>query len=197
MAENEIGIPKELFNRLNIQVGQSLTIKLAIKNIFNGMKLIEKFQDPTSNDEFTTDEPELNLSKIINETYKQLNSSFNISQLISEEEFERVAMALYDAELSKDFKVKYVYKESGLYPNALHNVIIMEYKAFAKMLWEFLKTDLILNKELNLSQYIPKEYRAAWNIASRSTAYDLQAETQLAELLQDYCVVAVSLFDSR
>jgi hypothetical protein len=74
------------------------------------MKLIEKFQDPTSNDEFTTDESELNLSKIINETYKQLNSSFNISQLVSEEEFERVAMALYETELSKDFKVKYVYK---------------------------------------------------------------------------------------
>jgi hypothetical protein len=73
----------------------------------------------------------------------------------------------------------------------------MEYKAFANMLWEFVKTDLILNKELNISQYIPKEYQAAWNIASRSTAYDSQAETQLAGMLQEYCVVAVSLFESR
>lgn len=81
-------------------------------------------------------------------------------------------MALYDAELTKEFKVKYVYKENGLYPSALHNVIVMEYKAFANMLWEFLKNNIVLNKDLNLTQYVPKEYRPVWNLVTKSTAYD-------------------------
>lgn len=79
---------------------------------------------------------------------------------------------VYNAEIRKSFTVKYVYKENGLYPSALHNVILMEYKGFADMMWEFVKENVVLNKELNISQYLPKEYQTLWNLATMSSAYD-------------------------
>lgn len=53
---------------------------------------------------------------------------------------------VYDVEMTTRFKLKYVYKEGGLYPNTLHNVLLIEYKAFAGMLVELVRLKVIDNK---------------------------------------------------
>ena len=41
---------------------------------------------------------------------------------------------LYESTLKKKYKIKYIYKENGLFPSALHNVILMEFNSFADLI---------------------------------------------------------------
>lgn len=50
--------------------------------------------------------------------------------------------------------------------------MLIEYNAFAKILINFLKENVIKNKDISLEQYIPKDYQALWNLVTQSSMYD-------------------------
>jgi hypothetical protein len=137
-----------LLNRLELEVGDSVAIKLSLPGLLRGGRLIERYQSFESREEYVVDSPDLDVekvSKMIYELVSPRGKEYNIN--ITEADVKEVVQEVYDTEFTLSYHIKYEYHNRGLYPTTLHNVVLMEFEGFADFL-----TQLITKKVLESRQ---------------------------------------------
>lgn len=87
LGPDEVALSYDLLSKSGKNVGDTIDINLSIKNLFNGRRLIEKYQSVQSHDENSlVEQKELQidqLSKYLYEFVKEQGKPYNIS--LSEE----------------------------------------------------------------------------------------------------------------
>lgn len=101
-----------------------------------------------------------------------------------------------------EYTVKQSFYPSGLYPSTLHNVIIMEQAAFAKLLtaWVLdLVTDINSNKiDYDIQALLPEEYQVLWPTTKLQMAlYAPQIEAEVNKVLGTYSLIMVARLKYR
>ena len=82
--------------------GDVLPVSLKIQKMLSGLKLIERFQETSSQEEYTIDSEDIKPEELADQLYDSLDLE---SRDISREEFRETFIEVYDSEVTLDYLI--------------------------------------------------------------------------------------------